>query len=131
MINNFFSYVFLIDGIIIALGAFGHGHAVNKVHAALDKFPVDPNVGTMLYVVWYFVSGCMFLFGLTIIWIWLRLRAGDSNLLFVAFLIAALYLAAGIGGMIYRHGDTFMALFILEGALLMLSSFVLRHGLHP
>ncbi len=83
----------------------------------------------MLYVVWYFVSGCMFVFGVTIVWTWFRLRARDSNLLFVSFLIGALYLAAGIGGMIYRHGDPFMAFFILLGGLLLLSAFVLRSDL--
>ncbi len=129
MVARFFSFIFLVDGIIIGLGAFGHGLAVRHVHAALDKLPVEPNVGTMIYVVWYFVSGCMFLFGLTIVRIWFRLRAGDGGLLFVAVLIGALYLATGTGGMIYRHGDLFMAFFILLGGLLLLSSLVLRKGL--
>ena len=111
------------------MGALGHTLAVTQVHGALDRFPVDPNVGTMIYVVWYFVSCCMFLFGVAIVWIWLRTRVGDTKPLFVAVLIGVLYLANGIGGMIYRHGDPFMGLFIVLGALLLLSSFVLRYGI--
>jgi hypothetical protein len=72
------SYVFLIVGVIIGLGAFEHGNAIRNVHAAIDHFPIDPNVSTMLYVVWYFVSGCMLVFGVTIVWTSFRLRAGDA-----------------------------------------------------
>jgi hypothetical protein len=39
----------LIDGILIGLGVFGHGHAAKHVHAALDPFPIDRDVSTMLY----------------------------------------------------------------------------------
>jgi hypothetical protein len=129
MTGKIFSFVFLIVGIVIGLGAFGHTSAVRHVHKAMDPLPVDPNVATMIYVVWYFVSGCMLLFGLALIWAWLRVRVGDGSLLSVAFLIGFLYLAAGIGGMIYRHGDMFMAFFVLLGSLLLISSFVLRKGL--
>ncbi len=130
MLSKFASYVFLIVGIVIGLGAFGHGRAVQHIHAGIDRFPIDPNVSTMLYVVWYFVSGCMLVFGSTIVWLWLRLRKGEGGL-FAAFLIGVLYTAIGVGGMIYRHGDTFMAFFILLGVLLLLSSFALRRGLNP
>lgn len=92
------SYVFLIVGIIIGLGAFGHGNAARKVHAAIDPLPIDPNVSTILYVVWYFVSGCMLLFGATIVWTWYRLRAESASSLFVVVLIGALYVTTGVGG---------------------------------
>ena len=128
MLRRLLSYVFVIVGILIGLGAFGHGNAVKNVHAAIDRFPIDPNVATMLYVVWYFVSGCMLLFGATIVWSWFRLRAGDTGALRVPILIGALYVAAGVGGMIYRHGDPFMATFIVLGSLLLASSWALRTG---
>jgi hypothetical protein len=128
MLRRLSSYVFVIVGILIGLGAFGHGNAVKNVHAAIDRFPIDPNVSTMLYVVWYFVSGCMLLFGATIVWCWFRLRAGDTSSLGVPLLIGVLYLAVGVGGMIYRHGDPFMATFIVLGGLLLASSLALRTG---
>jgi hypothetical protein len=47
----------------------------------------------------------MIVCGVSLIWAWLRLRKGERNVLFVAYLVGALYLAAGIQGIIYRHGD--------------------------
>jgi hypothetical protein len=79
----------------------------------------------MLYVVWYFVSGCMLLFGITIVWTWYRLRSGRDASLFVVSLIGVLYVAVGIGGMIYRHGDSFMGAFIVLGGLLLASAWQL------
>ena len=128
MLKTLSSYVFLIDGILIGLGAFGHGNAVKNVHAAIDQFPIDPNVSTMLYVVWYFVSGCMLLFGVTILWTWYRVRWGRDTSLFVVSLIGVLYVAVGIGGMIYRHGDSFMGMFIVLGGLLLASGAQLKSG---
>lgn len=126
MLKKLSSLVFLLVGIIIGLGAFGHGRAVGNVHAAIDHLPIDPNVSTMLYVVWYFVSGCMLVFGATIVWTWSRLRAGDGSTLPAALLIGALYVAVGVGGMIYRHGDPFMGFFAALGGLLLASSLGLR-----
>lgn len=126
MLRNLFMYIFLVVSILIALGAFGHGYSVRKVHAAIDQFAIDPVIAQTLYIVWYFVSGSMLAFGGTLVWIWLRLRAGDTSVLFVAFLIGALYLVTGISASIYRHGDPFWFFFILLGVLLLVSSFVLR-----
>jgi len=128
MVKRLASYVLLLDGIVIGLGALGHGHAVKNVHAAIDSFPIDPSVATMLYVVWYFVSGCMLLFGATIVWTWFRLRANRATPLLPVILIGLLYVAVGIGGMIYRHGDAFMGLFIVLGGLLLASVSQLRSG---
>lgn len=126
MLKTVSSYVMLLDGILIGLGAFGHGHAVARVHAALDPFPIDHDVSTMLYVVWYFVSGCMLVFGTAIVWTWHRLRKDATSSIFVASLIGVLYVAVGIGGMIYRHGDPFMGMFIVLGGLLLASVRQLR-----
>jgi hypothetical protein len=128
MLRRLSSYVFLVVGIVIGLGAFGHGNAVRKVHAAIDRFPIDSDVSSMLYVVWYFVSGCMLVFGATIVWTWFRLRAGDGSSLPAVRLIGALYVAIGAGGMVYRHGDPFMGFFILLGGLLLASSWGLQAG---
>ncbi len=120
----------LLLGVLIALGAYGHSFLGRRaVDAQLDTFPVAWDVYSMLYVTWYFVGGAMLLFGVTIFLAWFRLRRGDPSLLIVTAFIGVLYLATGVGGMVYRHGDPFMSVFILEGALVLACSLVLtRHS---
>lgn len=113
MSSKLASCVLLIVGIVIWRGAFGHCHTMRYIRAALDSFPIDPDISTVLYVVWYFVSGCMLVFGSTIVWLWLRPWAGEASPPFVAFLIGTLYVTIGVGGMIHRQGDLFMGFFIL------------------
>jgi hypothetical protein len=126
--RKLFYWLFLIVGIVIGLGAVGHTLAARHVHEALDQFPVEPHVGGMVYVVWYFVSGCMLVFGATIVWIWFRLRAGDTTPLFVAVLIGLLEVATGIGGLASMHGLTFFWFFVVLGGLLLICAFALRDG---
>ena len=119
------SVVFLIDSLIIGLGAFGHGLQARHVHEVLDPFPIEPDLGSMIYVVWYFVSGCMFLFGVTLVWVWQRLRSGDPGPWFAAVLIGLLYVGIGVFGLVYRRGDPFMAFFVALGAVLLASGQIL------
>jgi hypothetical protein len=79
----------------------------------------------MLYVVWYFVSGCMLTFGATLIWVWWRLRGGDGRFLFAAIPIGLLYAGIGIFGLIYRAGNPFMGFFGCLGVVLLLSAYAL------
>jgi CHASE2 domain-containing sensor protein len=121
-----FSALFLCVGVAIALGAYGHGFVGRlNIDRELDKFPIAASVYTMLYVVWYFVSGCMLLCGATVLWAWFQLQRGNRAAMPLVYLISALYLAVGIGGFVYRHGDPFMTVFITLGGLLLLSSLAL------
>ena len=79
MVKRMASLIFFLDSLVIGLGAFGHGSQASHVHAAIDRFPIEPDLHSMIYVVWYFVSGCMLAFGITLMWVWQRLRAGDSQ----------------------------------------------------
>jgi len=125
MLKKIASVAFLLDGLVIGLGGFGHGSEAATLHAAIDRFPIDPDMHSMIYVVWYFLSGCMFVFGLTLAWAWWRLRAGDRRPVFAAALIGALYLATGVLGLIYRDGDPFMGFFVALGTVNLLSLYVL------
>lgn len=125
MLKKFSWYVFLMVGIVIGLGAFGHGHSAGKVHAAIDQFPIDQTIYQTLFVVWYFASGVMVAFGVMIVWIAVRIKSGDRSSLFVAHIIGVLYFIFGITALVYRHGDPFWALFIVLGALLVSTSAVL------
>ena len=118
------SIVFLLDAIAIGVGAFGHGASVRHLHAAIDQFPIDADMHSMLYVVWYFVSGCMFAFGLMLIWVWQRLRAGDRDSLTIAAAVGMLYVGIGAFGLVYRNGDPFMAMFVVLGGVLLISGYV-------
>jgi hypothetical protein len=127
--RRLFLVILPLAGVLIGLGALGHSFGGRRhVDAELAKYPLDPNVGTMLYVVWYFVGGCMALFGIVIIRAWYRLRQGKHASLFVVGLIGLLYFATGLGGFIYRHGDPFHLFFVALGALLLLSNLVLSPG---
>ena len=119
------SGAFLLDSVIIGLGGFGHGLQARRVHEVLDPFPIEADLGSMIYVVWYFVSGCMFTFCVTLIWVWQRLRSGDTRPWFAAVLIGLLYVGIGVFGLVYRHGDPFMAFFVVLGAVLLASGQIL------
>jgi|SRR5271165_554645 len=128
MLRNISWYVFFIVGIIVGLGAFGHGYSAVRVHESIDQFPISPPIYQTLFVVWYFVSGAMLAFGAMIVWISFRLKAGDASPLFIAYVIGVLYFVFGVCALIYRHGDPFWALFVVLGVLLVGSSVNLRGG---
>ncbi len=125
------SAMLLLVGVFITLGAYGHSFLGRlAVDAQLDKSSVAWDVYSMLYVTWYFVGGAMLLFGLTIFLALFRLRRGDRSLLVATALIGVLYLGTGLGGMVYRHCDPFMSVFIVEGTLVLGCSLVLsKHSL--
>jgi hypothetical protein len=131
MLRKLASVIFLLDSVEIGLGAFGHAFQVRHLHSATDRFPIESDVHSMIYVVWYFLSGCMFVFGATLIWVWQRLRTGDRGPLFVAVSISVLYAGIGVFGLVYRHGDPFMATFVVTGSLLLISGYILAAGASP
>jgi hypothetical protein len=121
------SALFLLVGVLIGLGGLAHSFMGRlAVDAELGKFRIAPDVATMLYVVWYFVGGCMLLFGFTIVWAWYRRGSGDVSLLLVTALIGILYFAVGVGGFLYRHRDPFMLMFLFQGAVVLGASLALR-----
>jgi CHASE2 domain-containing sensor protein len=128
VVRKIASVLFVIDAVAIGLGSVGHGFAVRHVHAAIDNFPIEPDIHSMIYVVWYFVSGCMFAFGTTLIWVWLRLRRGDSRPLVAAMFIGVLYVGIGVFGFIYRGNDPFMAMFVVLGSVVLISGPAMVRG---
>jgi hypothetical protein len=125
MMKTFASTAFLLDSLVIGLGAFGHGMQVRHLHSAIDAYPIEADMHSMLYVVWIFVSGCMLTFGVTLVWVWSQLRRGDTRTLLVAALIGVLYVGIGVFGLIYRSGDPFMGFFVALGTVLLLSGYAL------
>jgi hypothetical protein len=56
--------------------------------------------------------------------IWQRLRMGDRQPFFAAILIGVLYVGIGTFGLVYRHGDPFMAFFVVLGSALLISGYI-------
>ena len=69
--------------------------------------------------------------GATLICVWQRLRTGDRRPLFAALVIGLLYIGIGAFGLVYRHGDPFMAFFVVLGSVLLLSGYVLARPDNP
>jgi hypothetical protein len=59
---------------------------------------------------------------------WFRVRAEATTSLFAAFLIGVLYLATGVAGITYQHGQPFRLFLIISGRLLLISCLALRHN---
>jgi len=123
------SIVFLLTGIVIALGAFGHDSNGRHVADELAKAPaIDAGFASVILAVWHFCSGCMFVLGAICVWSWWRIRAGAvANVYFAPLLIAVFYLIAGLATVAFT-GKPFFWLFVVLGALLLGSSLILRRA---
>ncbi|HEY2908173.1 MAG TPA: hypothetical protein VGJ29_19870 [Vicinamibacterales bacterium] len=52
MLKKLASAIFFLDSLVIGLEAFGHGAQAGHLHTALDPFPIDPNVGSMIAILY-------------------------------------------------------------------------------
>lgn len=121
--RRFASGLFLLVGLSIGLGAFGHGDQwLRHVSQALGG--VAPRVFTLLELIWFWVSGTMLAFGVLLVWCWWRLRRGDRAALFVAWTVSAFYLMGGAAGMFLL--GPFFAVFMVQALLLSSAAWMLR-----
>lgn len=126
MIRRLASIVYLLTGVLIGLGAFGHGsHAPQLGHVLVASPAIDASMAAVIVAVWYFVSGCMLVFGATVIWTWWRTRRGARDVFFPADVIAVFYVVAGVTTVIGTH-KPFFWVFVVFGALLLIASVPLR-----
>ena len=117
------SVIFLITAISVGLGAFGHGHQwARHVLPALGG-TADPALLRLLALVWYWVSGAMFVFGVLLIWSWWRIRQGERALLVVPWIVGVFYFVEGIYGALGL--GSFFLLFVVQAVLLWGSAWVL------
>ena len=128
MARNIASIVFLLTGLVIGLGAFGHDSNTRHLADEFAKFPaLDPNVVLVTYAVWHFCSGCMLVFGSICVWSWWRMRQGARDVLAAPALIGIFYVLSGIASVIYT-GKPFFWVFTVLGGLLLATYFVLRRA---
>jgi hypothetical protein len=126
MQRKIFSWVFLVTGIVIGLGAFGHDSNIRHLGAEFAKAPLlDARVVAITFAVWHFCSGCMLAFGAMCVWAWWQLRHGARNVFGAPILVGVLYLVTGVATVL-ATGEKFFWLFAVLGALLLLSIGMLR-----
>lgn len=129
MTRKIASIVYLLTGVLIGLGAFGHGSHASHLADALAKSPaIDSAMAAVLLAVWYFVSGCMLVFGAIVIGTWWRARKGERVWFFPSDAIGVFYVIAGVASVI-GTGKPFFWVFTLFGALLLIASIPLRRAL--
>ena len=129
MLRTMASWIFLLTGVVIGLGAFGHDSNAAKLATEFAKFPsFDAKTAQVALVVWHFCSGCMLAFGAICIWTWWRARR-DAHAAHAAFfatdMIGALYIVAGVLS-VSSTQSAFFWLFVVLGVALIVASLPLR-----
>jgi hypothetical protein len=123
MTRKLFSALFLIISLIVGLGGFGHAHQwSSRVAPTLGS--VDTHIFTLLEAIWYWVSGTMLVFGVLLVWCWLRLRRSDVSLAPVPWVAGGFYIL--VGSWAALSVEPFFWLFPVLGALLWLCTWMLR-----
>ena len=132
MKRTVYSVVYWVAAILIALGAFGHGiggaRNLQRAFAAATNF--DPHAASIIWVVWYWVSGTMLFFGGISLWAWFPARRGNRDVLVLPLGVAAFYMITGILTVAVEH-EAFWLLFLIEGALLLVGTLGLRGATSP
>ena len=122
MTRKFFSALFLIVSLVVGLGFFGHSHQWGS-HVSGTLSGVAPDMVRLLEAIWLWTSGTMLVFGVLLVWCWLRLRRGDTSLTPVAWVTGGFYILAGCASALTV--GPFFWLFPVLGALLWLSTWML------
>ena len=121
------SVLYGFAAVTITLGAYGHGFVgVRPVRAAIAASALAPDVVRVIWIVWYFVSGCMLSFGILLFWAWRTLTAGASSRSSAALIIGVFYTVTGIASYLYSGREPFWLLFVTQGVVVIGSTLVLR-----
>ncbi|HZI21800.1 MAG TPA: hypothetical protein VFD76_04765 [Gemmatimonadales bacterium] len=124
--HTVYSVLYWLSAVTIGLGAFGHGiPAARRLATALSTASLDPHMAGVIWIVWYFVSGCMVVFGALALWAWFAARGGASGALVVPLVIGAFYAIVGAASYLYQR-DVFWLLFLVQGVLLLGATLGLR-----
>ena len=131
MLRTIASWIFLMTGVVIGLGAFGHDSNAAKLAAEFAKFPAfDATTARIALAVWHFCSGCMLTFGGICVWTWWCARRDARATFFPTDLIGVFYVAAGLLTVWYTQ-RAFFVLFVVLGISLIVASLPLRLAPKP
>jgi hypothetical protein len=124
--------LYWLAAITITLGAYGHGFVgVKPIRAAIAASTLAPDVVRVIWIVWYFVSGCMVSFGMLLFWAWPGFKAGSSSRSSAALIIGAFYAVTGVTSYLYSGLKPFWLLFLILGAVVIGSALILRRQTPP
>ncbi len=124
--HTVYSVLYWLSAVTIGLGAFGHGiPAARRLATALSTASLDPHMTGVVWVVWYFVSGCMLVFGGLALWAWFAARGGATGPLVVPLVIGIFYAMVGVVSYLARR-DPFWLLFLVQGVVLVGATLGLR-----
>jgi hypothetical protein len=113
--------------ITITLGAYGHGFVgVKPIQTAVAASTLAPDVVRVIWIVWYFVSGCMVSFGNLLFWAWAALKSGSSSRSSAAIIIGVFYAVAGVTSYFYSGRKPFWLRFLIPGAVVIGSAVIVR-----
>ena len=126
MIRSLAAALYWLAALTISLGALGHGFlGVKPVAAAVAASTLPADIARVIWIVWYFVSGCMLTFGALLFWAWRGLKPGPPSRAAVALIIGVFYIVTGIASYVYSGFEPFWLLFVTQGVLVVGSTFVL------
>jgi len=118
--------LYWLAAVTISLGAFGHGFlGVKPVAAAVAASTLPADIVGVIWIVWYFVSGCMVTFGALLFWAWPGLKPGSPSRAGVAVIVGVFYAVTGIASYVYSGFEPFWLLFVTQGVIVVGSTFVL------
>jgi hypothetical protein len=119
--------LYWIAAVTITLGAYGHGFVgVRPVAAAIAASSLPRDVVAVIWIVWYFVSGCMVTFGLLLMWAWPSVKSGSKTRSGVPLIVGAFYVVTGIASYLYSGREPFWLLFLTLGVIVLASTVMLR-----
>jgi hypothetical protein len=126
LIRTLAAALYWLAAITISLGAFGHGFlGVKPVAAAVAASTLPADIVGVIWIVWYFVSGCMVTFGALLFWAWRGLKPGSPSRAGVAVIVGVFYVVTGIASYVYSGFEPFWLLFVTQGVIVVGSTFVL------
>jgi len=115
-----------LAAITITLGAYGHGFlGIKPVRATIEASTLPPDIVGVIWIVWYFVSGCMVAFGALLFWAWPELKAGSSGRSGAALIVGVSYAIVGVACFLYSGREVFWLLFVTQGVIVVISTLVL------
>ena len=126
MIRTLATALYWLAAITISLGAVGHGFlGVKPVAAAVAASTLPADIVGVIWIVWYFVSGCMVTFGALLFWAWPGLKPGSPSRAAVPVIIGVFHVVTGIASYVYSGYEPFWLLFVTQGVIVVGSTLVL------